>query len=47
MPRGDGSLISGSPQVISDAGMAAKIPFIIGDTVDEGTLFSLGSFNIT
>ena len=47
MPRGDGSLISGPPQQISNAGKLANVPFIIGDTVDEGTLFSLGSMNIT
>ncbi|KAI0794098.1 carotenoid ester lipase precursor [Fomes fomentarius] len=47
MPRADGVLIKTSPQKLALQGKMAKIPFIIGDVEDEGTLFSLGSMNIT
>ena len=47
MPRADGSLISYNPQKMALDGKLTNVPFIIGDTLDEGTLFSLGSMNIT
>ncbi|KAI0794097.1 carotenoid ester lipase precursor [Fomes fomentarius] len=47
MPRADGTLISTPPQQLALQGNLASVPFIIGDVKDEGTLFSLGSMNIT
>ncbi|RPD58718.1 carotenoid ester lipase precursor [Lentinus tigrinus ALCF2SS1-7] len=47
LPRADGVLISQPPQQLLASGKAAKIPFIIGDVQDEGTLFSLFNMNVT
>lgn len=47
LPRPDGVLLTASPEVLSENGLFAKVPFIIGDQEDEGTLFSLSQSNIT
>ncbi|RPD58528.1 carotenoid ester lipase [Lentinus tigrinus ALCF2SS1-7] len=47
LPRGDGVFVSQPPQQLAVNGKAAKIPFIIGDVQDEGTLFSLYNMNVT
>ncbi|GAM84708.1 hypothetical protein ANO11243_027080 [Dothideomycetidae sp. 11243] len=49
LPRPDpaNSFFSQSPDDATLAGKYAKLPLIIGDQEDEGTLFSLAQFNIT
>ncbi|TFK91448.1 carotenoid ester lipase precursor [Polyporus arcularius HHB13444] len=47
LPRADGVFVEDSPQQLARHGKMADIPFIIGDVKDEGTLFALGSFNVT
>jgi acetylcholinesterase len=47
LPRPDGVVLTASPEVLSESGQFAKVPFIIGDQEDEGTLFSLVQSNIT
>ena len=47
LPRPDGVVLTDSPEVLISNGQYAKVPFIIGDQEDEGTLFSLTQFNIT
>ncbi|KAI0681827.1 carotenoid ester lipase precursor [Earliella scabrosa] len=47
MPRADGVFIPEPIHQLARDGALAQVPFIIGDVKDEGTLFSLGSFNIT
>lgn len=47
LPRPDGSFMTDSPDVLGLAGKFAKVPFIIGDQEDEGTLFGLFQSNIT
>lgn len=47
LPRPDGKVLVDSPDVLIRAGRYAKVPFIIGDQEDEGTLFSLSQSNIT
>ncbi|KAF1353940.1 Alpha/Beta hydrolase protein [Delphinella strobiligena] len=49
LPRPDPSsnFFSVSPELALDAGDYAKVPVIIGDQEDEGTLFSLVQTNIT
>ena len=47
MPRADGVLIKSASQKLALQGKMARIPFIIGNVKDEGTLFSLGIMNIT
>lgn len=46
-PRADGVFLTGPPQHLVLAGQVAKIPFITGDALDEGTIFATGSFNVT
>ncbi|EIW62500.1 carotenoid ester lipase precursor [Trametes versicolor FP-101664 SS1] len=46
-PRADGVFIGAPPQHLVLAGSVANIPFITGDALDEGTVFSTGSFNVT
>lgn len=36
-----------SSEMLARAGQVAKVPIIIGDQMDEGTLFSLSIFNVT
>ncbi|KAF1816561.1 acetylcholinesterase/Butyrylcholinesterase [Eremomyces bilateralis CBS 781.70] len=47
LPRPDGLSLTDSPDEVALAGKFAKVPFIIGDQEDEGTLFSLFQTNIT
>ncbi|PLB48540.1 cholinesterase [Aspergillus steynii IBT 23096] len=47
LPRPDGKVLTDSPDVLSKQGKYAKVPFIIGDQEDEGTLFALFQSNIT
>ncbi|KAI1784669.1 carotenoid ester lipase precursor [Ganoderma leucocontextum] len=46
-PRADGKFLTAPPQHLVLAGQVAKIPFIAGDALDEGTIFATGSFNVT
>lgn len=46
-PRPDGKVLTTSPDVLTQSGRYAKVPFIIGDQEDEGTLFALSQSNIT
>ncbi|TFK78301.1 alpha/beta-hydrolase, partial [Polyporus arcularius HHB13444] len=47
VPHADGVFVEQPPQELAAHGKAADVPFIIGDTQDEGTLFSLANLNIT
>ncbi|KAF8855117.1 cholinesterase [Acephala macrosclerotiorum] len=47
VPRPDGVALTQSPEILVGNGLYAKIPFIIGDQEDEGTLFSLVQSNIS
>lgn len=46
-PRPDGDTIPDTVDVLTATGQYAKVPFIIGDQEDEGTLFSLVQTNLT
>lgn len=47
LPRPDGTTFSDSPDILVKNGQYAKVPFIIGDQEDEGTLFALFQPNLT
>ncbi|KAI0699612.1 carotenoid ester lipase precursor [Cerioporus squamosus] len=47
MPRADGVFVTLPPAELPLKAEMADVSFIIGDVKDEGTIFSLGSFNIT
>jgi carboxylesterase type B len=47
LPRPDGVVLTKSPEVLAAAGKYAKVPFIVGDQEDEGTIFALFQSNIT
>ncbi|KAF4623992.1 hypothetical protein G7Y89_g14184 [Cudoniella acicularis] len=47
LPRPDGTVLTASPDVLVAEGKYAKVPFIIGDQEDEGTIFALFQSNIT
>lgn len=47
LPRPDGKTITDSPEALVQAGKYAKVPFIVGDQEDEGTLFGLFTPNLT
>ncbi|KAF2643727.1 alpha/beta-hydrolase [Massarina eburnea CBS 473.64] len=47
LPRPDGTALTQSPDLLAQAGKYAKVPFIIGDQEDEGTLFGLFTPNLT
>lgn len=47
LPRPDGTVLTQSPEMLAQQGKFAKIPFIIGDQEDEGTIFSLLQINLT
>ncbi|KAF9738914.1 hypothetical protein PMIN06_003595 [Paraphaeosphaeria minitans] len=47
LPRPDGSVLTASPDALVAAGKYAKVPFIVGDQEDEGTLFGLFTPNLT
>ncbi|KAF9018569.1 carotenoid ester lipase precursor [Hymenopellis radicata] len=47
MPRTDGVLLSDNAQRLIEQGKVAQVPIVSGECDDEGTLFSVGSRNIT
>ena len=47
LPRPDGTVLTESPERLLQKGKYAKVPFIVGDQEDEGTLFALFQSNIT
>lgn len=47
LPRPDGTALTDSPEVLVEQGKCAKVPFIVGDQEDEGTIFALFQSNIT
>ncbi|KAF1967848.1 alpha/beta-hydrolase [Bimuria novae-zelandiae CBS 107.79] len=47
LPRPDGTALTASPDALVRAGKYTKVPFIIGDQEDEGTLFGLFTPNLT
>ncbi|KXH64053.1 carboxylesterase [Colletotrichum salicis] len=47
LPRPDGKNIVSRPEVFATSGKLPKVPFILGDQEDEGTLFALFQPNIT
>lgn len=47
LPRPDGKVLTASPDTLLAAGKYAKVPFIVGDQEDEGTLFGLFTANLT
>ncbi|CAO2651951.1 Nn.00g002340.m01.CDS01 [Neocucurbitaria sp. VM-36] len=47
LPRPDGKALTDSPDALAAAGKYAKVPFIVGDQEDEGTLFGLFTPNLT
>jgi len=47
LPRPDGTALTASPDVLVASGKYAKVPFIVGDQEDEGTLFGLFTPNLT
>ncbi|QSZ34650.1 hypothetical protein DSL72_007504 [Monilinia vaccinii-corymbosi] len=47
LPRPDGKVLTQSPDLLLSSGAWAKVPFIIGDQEDEGTLFALFQSNIS
>ena len=47
LPRPDGKVLTMSPDQAGLFGRFAKVPLIIGDQEDEGTLFALFQSNIT
>ena len=47
LPRPDGKTITASPEELVLNGKYAKVPFIVGDQEDEGTLFGLFTPNLT
>ncbi|KAI0699629.1 alpha/beta-hydrolase [Cerioporus squamosus] len=46
-PRADGVFLKAAPQHLVLNGSVADIPFLTGDSLDEGTVFASGSFNVT
>ena len=47
LPRPDGRALTASSDALIKAGKYAKVPFIVGDQEDEGTLFALFTPNLT
>jgi carboxylesterase type B len=47
IPRPDGTIFSDMPLKLLSRGKYAKIPFIIGDMNDEGTIFAVANLNVT
>ncbi|TFK82846.1 alpha/beta-hydrolase [Polyporus arcularius HHB13444] len=46
-PRADGVFLKAAPQHLVLSGSVADVPFITGDSLDEGTVFASGSYNVT
>ncbi|KAF2740199.1 alpha/beta-hydrolase [Polyplosphaeria fusca] len=47
LPRPDGKALTASTNALIASGKYAKVPFIVGDQEDEGTLFALFTSNLT
>lgn len=47
MPRVDGVFLVDNPQVLVQQGNVARIPAVLGNCDDEGTLFTLTQLNVT
>ena len=47
MPRVDGVFLVDEPQILLQQGSVARIPAVLGDCDDEGTLFSMTQLNVT
>jgi len=47
LPRPDGKYLTESPEILANQGKYAKVPFILGDQEDEGTIFALAQNNLT
>jgi carboxylesterase type B len=47
LPRPDGTALTASPDLLISAGKYAKVPFIVGNQEDEGSLFGLFTPNLT
>lgn len=47
LPRPDGTVLVESPEIIARKGDYAAVPMIIGDQEDEGTIFSLFTYNVS
>ena len=47
IPRPDGVVLTKSPEILLKEGKFARVPVIIGDEEDEGTLWSQTQFNLT
>lgn len=47
LPRPDGRVLTASPEQLVASGKYTKVPFIVGDQEDEGTLFGLFTPNLT
>lgn len=47
LPRPDGTFFPNSPETVITTGAYAKVPYILGDQEDEGTLFALFTNNIS
>ncbi|KAL5115632.1 hypothetical protein ACEQ8H_006431 [Pleosporales sp. CAS-2024a] len=47
LPRPDHKVLTDSPDALVSSGKYAKVPFIVGDQEDEGTLFGLFTPNLT
>ncbi|PIL33996.1 hypothetical protein GSI_03704 [Ganoderma sinense ZZ0214-1] len=46
-PRADGNAIAQPPEHLLLAGKIANVPFVSGNDMDEGTLFSFANINVT
>ncbi|KAI0349899.1 carotenoid ester lipase precursor [Trametes cingulata] len=46
-PRADGVFFKAPPQQLVLAGSVANVPLLTGDCLDEATIFSIGTFNVT
>ncbi|KAL7953244.1 carboxylesterase [Trichoderma compactum] len=47
LPRPDGTVLPDSPEILASKGQFAKVPLLLGDQEDEGTLFSVYQLNLT
>ncbi|RFU75027.1 cholinesterase [Trichoderma arundinaceum] len=47
LPRPDGVVLPDSPEVLASKGQFAKVPLLVGDQEDEGTVFSIFQLNLT
>ncbi|KAL6701646.1 lipase [Trichoderma pleuroticola] len=47
LPRPDGTVLLDSPEILASRGQFAKVPLLLGDQEDEGTLFSVYQLNLT